>query len=88
MVDADEWRRQVSAAMDGPFVLQRRIRPVPEEFPSEQGMQPWVLTWGAFLAASGYAGQFVRGTTDPDGGVVNMATGATATSCFHQTEAG
>jgi hypothetical protein len=45
-----------------------------------------VLTWGAFLAVSGYAGQFVRGSTDPDGGVVNMATGATATSCFHQTE--
>jgi len=88
MVDADEWRRQVNAAMDGPFVLQRRIRPVPEQFPSEQGLQPWVLTWGAFLAASGYAGQFVRGTTEPDGGVVNMATGATATSCFHQTEAG
>ncbi|HKA70031.1 MAG TPA: hypothetical protein VKG85_13040 [Actinomycetes bacterium] len=86
MVEPDEWKQQLTTAMDGPFVLQRRIRPVPELFPSDRGLEPWVLTWGAFLAASGYAGQFVRGSTDPDGGVVNMATGATATSCFHQTE--
>ncbi len=85
MVEPDEWKSQLTAAMDGPFVLQRRIRPVPELFPAPDGMQPWVLTWGAFLSSAGYAGQFVRGTTEPDGGVVNMATGATATSCFHQT---
>jgi hypothetical protein len=85
MVDDAEWARRLDAAMDGPFVLQRRIRPVPELFPAEDGLAPWVLTWGAFGCSRGYGGMFVRGSTDPDGGVVNMATGATGTCCFHQT---
>jgi hypothetical protein len=82
----DEWGHQLKAAMDGPFVLQRRIRPVPELFPADGGPEPWVLTWGAFLGSPGYIGAYVRGSADPGGGVVNMATGATATCCFHQEE--
>jgi hypothetical protein len=87
LVDADEWRRQLTAAMYRPFVVQRRIRPVPERFPGEQPSTDWVLTWGAFLAHGGYAGAFIRGSADPGGGVVNMATGATGTCCFHSTTA-
>ena len=87
LVDGAEWTRQLDAAMEGPFVLQQRIRPVPELFPAEGGLEPWVLTWGAFGCSHGYGGMFVRGSTDPDGGVVNMATGATATCCFHQNTA-
>jgi hypothetical protein len=86
LVDPGEWRRQLAAAMDGPFVLQQRIRPVPEQFPADGGLEPWVLTWGIFHGAGGYIGSWVRGSTDPDGGVVNMATGATATCCFHQED--
>ncbi|HEX6869648.1 MAG TPA: hypothetical protein VF163_01000, partial [Micromonosporaceae bacterium] len=85
LVDQDEWARQVQAAVDGPFVLQQRIRPVPELFPAEGGLEPWVLTWGIFLTSGGYGGAFIRGSKDPDGGVVNMATGATATCSFHQS---
>ncbi|MCI0687676.1 MAG: hypothetical protein L0Y54_10635 [Sporichthyaceae bacterium] len=85
LVDAGEWSRQLAAAMDRPFVLQRRIRPEPELFPAEHGLESWTLIWGAFLTAAGYGGQYIRGTTDPDSGVVNMASGATATCCFHQT---
>jgi len=85
VVEADEWTRQVDAAMDGPFVLQHRIRPVQELFPAEGGPEPWVLTWGVFLGTGGQIGIWVRGSTDPDGGVVNMATGATATCCFYQS---
>jgi hypothetical protein len=65
-------------------VLQRRVRPVPEPFPGADGLEPWVLTWGAFLGRRGYGGMWVRGTADPDTGGVNMATGASATCCFHQ----
>lgn len=70
--------------MNGPFVLQRRIRPVPELFPADDGLEPWVLTWGIFLGAGGHIGTWVRGSAGRDGGVVNMATGATATCCFHE----
>jgi hypothetical protein len=82
--DADTWRDHLAAAMDGPNVLQRRIRPVPELFPTDDAVEPWVLTWGAILLASGFGGIWVRGSRELDGGVVNMATGATATCCFHQ----
>ena len=84
LTGADEWRRRLAAAMDGPFVLQRRIRPLAEPFPAESGPQPWVLWWGAFLGASGYGGAIVRGSTDPDAGIKSMPHGATGTCCFHQ----
>jgi hypothetical protein len=79
-----DWRHQVGAAMDGPFVLQRRIRPLAEPFPAEHGSQPWVLWWGVFLGAPGYGGAIVRGSTDPDAGIKSMPHGATGTCCFHQ----
>jgi hypothetical protein len=82
-VAAEEWRERLTAAADGTFVVQRRIRPQPELFPAEGGPQPWILTWGAFMAHAGYAGMFLRGNPIDGGGVVNMSTGATGTCCFH-----
>jgi hypothetical protein len=81
-----DWRRRVGAAMGGPFVLQRRIRPLAEPFPAASGMQPWVLWWGAFLGAPGYGGAIVRGSTDPDAGIKSMPHGSTGTCCFHQAQ--
>jgi hypothetical protein len=43
-----------------------------------------MLSWGAFTGARGYAGMIVRGSRELAGGVVNMATGATGTCCFHE----
>jgi len=86
LTDADEWDRQLAAAMDGSFVLQRRVRPVPELFPADDGPMPFVLTWGAYLLAGGYGGMWLRGTPDLDTGGVNMNTGASATCCFHEAE--
>jgi hypothetical protein len=88
LTDQQEWDRQVRAAMNEAFVLQRRVRPVPEMFPADGGVEPYVLTWGAFLCGTGYGGMWVRGTTDPDTGGVNMATGASATCCVHGATAG
>jgi hypothetical protein len=82
LTDAEEWRQRLEAAMDQPYVLQRRIRPIPERFPSDDGATEWTLTWGAFLASRGYGGMFVRGSRDPDA-TVNLSTGATGTCCFH-----
>jgi hypothetical protein len=61
--------------------VQRRIHPVPEQFPTDAGTEEWTLSWGAFLVSRGYGGMWVRGSRDPDA-TVNMATGATATCCF------
>ena len=81
----EEWRARVEAAMDEPFVLQRRIHPLAEPFPTEGGgTEEWTLTWGAFMVSRGYGGMFMRGTLDADS-TVNMATGATGTCCFHAT---
>jgi hypothetical protein len=65
-------------------VLQRRIRPLAEPFPAENGQQPWVLWWGVFLGTAGYGGAIVRGSTDPDAGIKSMPHGSTGTCCFHQ----
>jgi hypothetical protein len=82
--DENSWRDGVRQAMDGPYILQQRIRAVPEAFPTDDGTEDWVLTWGALTVASGYGGMWVRGARATESGVVNMATGATATCCFHQ----
>jgi hypothetical protein len=76
-----DWRACLAEAMDRSFILQRRIHPVAEKFPTDSGTEDWTLTWGAFMAHRGYGGMFVRGSRDPDG-TVNMSTGATATCCF------
>jgi hypothetical protein len=83
--DQAEWDRQLRELMDQPYILQRRVRPEPEPFPGADGLEPWVLTWGAYLCTRGYGGMWVRGTADRDTGGVNMATGAYATCCFHES---
>jgi hypothetical protein len=83
-VDPDEWNRHLQGAMDGPYILQRRIHPVQEPVLTERGLEPWVLLWGIYYGALGYGGAYVRGSTELQGGVVNQALGATATCCFFE----
>ncbi len=82
---AQAWEEQVRAALDGPYVIQRRIRPVPELFPAENGdLTPWIVCWGAFLTAAGYSGIFARGTSvESNVEVINLDTGAYVGSCLH-----
>ncbi|MEW2635144.1 hypothetical protein AB0903_26735 [Streptomyces sp. NPDC048389] len=88
-VDAAEWEKKVASAMNGPFVLQRRVRPAAEPFPDGAGgLQELFLNWGIYLGAQsvdddGYAGGFVRGSTDPAVGVVSMGSGAAVGCVFH-----
>ncbi|MEV6521831.1 hypothetical protein AB0M43_07835 [Longispora sp. NPDC051575] len=81
---ADEWRTHLDGANTGHHVLQRRIRGVPELFPTADGHEQRLLNWGVFTAARGYAGAFVRGTTDLEDGIVNVAAGATLGCTFHE----
>jgi hypothetical protein len=79
----EQWRDQLTAAMDGPYVLQRRVHPLTEPFPAEGGLRPWALSLSVFHGAHGLGGLWVRGSTELDGGVMNMGTGAYATCAFH-----
>lgn len=84
--DPAEWQGLITDCMDEPFVLQKRIHPWTEPYPKADGsgFEDWVVLWGAFLGARGYAGMLVRGTPDADAGVLNMATGALGGCCFQQ----
>ncbi|MFJ8387834.1 hypothetical protein ACIQ9Q_25655 [Streptomyces sp. NPDC094438] len=81
---ADEWAASVHAAVHGPAVLQRRVRPVAEDFPAPGGgpAEPAVLTWGVFLAGQGYGGTYLRGTTDLDSGVISSGKGGRLGTLF------
>ena len=81
--DREEWRQQLAASMDGPYVLQRRVHPLTEPFPAVDGLRSWVLSLSVYHGVRGFSGLWVRGNTDLDGGVMNMANGAFATCCFH-----
>jgi hypothetical protein len=55
------WRDSLNQAMGGPYVLQRRIRVIPELYPGEDGgLEAWEATWGVFASASGFAGGYAR----------------------------
>jgi hypothetical protein len=87
--DAAEWEHKVTSAMNGPFVLQHRVRPAAELFPdSAGGLRALFLNWGLYLGSrsaddDGYAGGFVRASADPAVGVVSMGGGATVGCVFH-----
>ncbi len=83
--DPSQWAGMVADAMDGEFVLQRRIHPHTELFPSDEGLKEYLLVWGAFLGARGYSGAFLRGgPAEAQSAVVNTLTGASGSCCFHE----
>jgi hypothetical protein len=84
LTEPDQWREQIEAALDGPYLVQRRIHPHAEWFPAPDGLEPWILVWGAYLMSEGRGGFWVRGTSGTVTKVANMAQGATATCCFHE----
>ncbi|MFF0750454.1 hypothetical protein [Streptomyces sp. NPDC004267] len=87
-----EWEHRLTAAMNGPYVVQRRVRPVAEPFPDgEGGALELFLNWGVYVGApgaddegygDGYGGGFVRGSADPAVGVVSMGSGARVACVF------
>jgi hypothetical protein len=81
------WRKQLEDAVDGPYVLQRRVVPVPELFPGQEGEpEAWNVTWGVFTTQNGYGGVLVRATTVDSGvGVINVGTGAFVGCVLHAT---
>lgn len=83
---AELWEERVRAALDGPYVIQRRIRPVPELFPVDGGDPvPWIVNWGVFTVVNGFGGVFARAATvESRLEVINLFAGAYAGCCLHE----
>jgi hypothetical protein len=80
------WEERVRAALDGPYVIQRRIQPVPELFPGEDGdLTPWIVAWSPFTMLGRYGGVFARATSVASNVEVINVTGGNAhvTACLH-----
>jgi hypothetical protein len=80
------WRNLLAQAVNGSYVVQRRVRPVPELFPSATPGQlaPWRVLWGVFTMRQGYAGMGVRAVpADTHEGIVNAVQGALLGCGFH-----
>ncbi|MFL6136853.1 MAG: hypothetical protein ACJ74O_03525 [Frankiaceae bacterium] len=80
----EEWAAALWAAVDGPYVLQERIRPAPEPFPAAGGLEQQVVAWLVFSVSRGFGGAIVRASTDLTGSVLNSHGGATCGCCFVQ----
>lgn len=91
LVGDAEWESRLNAAMNGPYVLQERVRPSAEAVPGAEPGQvdETYLLWGAFYAdpgatnSDGYAGCFLRSTDSPDVGAVTMGSSVLMGCCFH-----
>ena len=82
---AELWEERVREALDEPWIVQRRIRPVPELFPMPDGDPvPWIVNWGVFTVVNGYGGVFTRAATvESDLEVIRLFAGASAGCCLH-----
>ena len=77
------WRDRLENALDGPFVLQRRIRPVTELFPGVGGAVPWIVAWGVYTGTRGFGGIITRaGTVESGLAVLNVSSGAHVGCCL------
>ena len=77
------WRDRLEKALDGPFVIQRRIRPVAELFPDAGGAVPWIVAWGVYTGTRGFGGIITRaGTVESGLAVLNVSSGAHVGCCL------
>jgi hypothetical protein len=78
------WRDRLGIAMSSPYVLQRRIRHVPELCPGEHGeLVPWNVTWGVFTFPAGYGGVYARGFPEDSGrAIAQVGTGLYTGCCL------
>jgi hypothetical protein len=87
-VDADQWRECLENALDGPYILQQRVHPVPDLVLAEQTIGQLYCNWGVFLTppptadSSPYSGCLIRASPDSEVDVIAFDTGALLGSCM------
>jgi hypothetical protein len=65
------WRHALEQAMGEAFVIQRRVKAIPELAPGEDGeLFAWDTTWGVFTSAAGFGGVWARGFPAQTGAAV------------------
>lgn len=81
------WRDRLAQAVNGSYVVQRLVRPVPELFPSATpgSLAAWTVVWGVFTMWQGYAGLLPRAVpADGRGSMVSRTKGRALVGCgFH-----
>ncbi|TQF07742.1 glutathionylspermidine synthase family protein [Kitasatospora acidiphila] len=85
-VTAAQWEQEVRSALDGPYLLQRRVDPAIEYFLDPQGeWTPWLVSWGVFNGVDGFGGCLARAVPVSSGvGVINVSGGALASSLLYE----
>jgi hypothetical protein len=72
------WQDALNQAMGGPYVLQRRIEPLPELTPGDVAGErfAWETTWGVFTSSAGFGGVWSRSFPAQTGhGVARIGSG-------------
>lgn len=87
-VERATWRAAVSKAIGQGWILQERVRSVPELVPmlTADGIElrEVDLNWGAFLVGDRYNGMMIRAVPSLDQRVISTSTGALIGGCFFQ----
>jgi hypothetical protein len=82
------WEERIRAALDEPWIVQRRIRPVSELFPvpgSHADPVPWIVNWGVFTVVNGYGGTVTRAmTVDSGAEILGRSVGVSVGSGLHE----
>lgn len=87
-VDRKTWQNCIARATGRPWILQRRIRPVPELAPvlglDRIELREFDTNWGAFLVGDRYNGMMLRAVPTRKAGVISTSSGALIGGCFFQ----
>jgi hypothetical protein len=87
-VDTDRWRQCIEDSLDGPYILQQRVHPVPDPVLIKQAIGRMYCNWGVFLTpspttgAACYSGCFIRASADPEVDVISYDAGALLGACM------
>lgn len=92
--EPERWRAAVAAVRDKPWVLQERVRGVPETVPVvEEGaedalvVQTVDVNWGVFLAGERFNGAMIRAVpVTATQQLITTSTGASVGACFMKRE--
>jgi hypothetical protein len=80
------WRAALADAVDQPWILQRRVRAVPERVPlltaDGVALGDVDVNWGAFVVDDRYSGMMIRAVPTGDAALISTSTGALIGGCF------
>lgn len=87
-VSEQRWADALLAAVGAGYVVQERVRAIPEPFTDDGRTAPWLVKWGVFAVSGGYAGTLAQATRQLDAGVVNRVAADGVTAALHAVPTG